>query len=210
MEDVSKLHVTISEGNTKLGPKIPSVSLPPGLSCRPDAKCYASGKCYALKAWRQYPKVREVWTNNWKLALLDIKRYFDEIDEYLYRHMPSRFRWHVAGDIPTMEYLDYIHQLARIHPNTDFLCFTKRGDLLAWDILRQSQIKNLHLVYSAWPGMHVYNSVILSRFPVAWAEIPGDPDTEMPKGVPKCSGSCQTCGRCWLMKPGQNVRFPLH
>lgn len=91
--------VRISAGNTKLG-SIPNVNLPPITTCEEQVPCAVNKGCYAIKAFRQYPNVRNAWNNNLKVYQLNSNFYFTSIINQLrkIRHLP-RFRWHSSGDI---------------------------------------------------------------------------------------------------------------
>ena len=121
--------VYISPGNTKLG-SIPNISLPPIKSCLKGVPC---GKdCYAMKAYRTYPNVRKRWDSNLALYKASVSDYFSSIINWLENHKQTRFfRWHVAGDIQGIEYLQNMMWIADDFGDVKFLAFTKRHDLIA-------------------------------------------------------------------------------
>lgn len=84
VENVSDLHVKISDGNTKLG-AIPSVSLIPVMDCGNCAICAKS--CYDLRNDMIYKEVIKTRAINSAILHEDPERYFKEIDGYLnYRY----------------------------------------------------------------------------------------------------------------------------
>ena len=74
------LSVKISSGNTKLGPTIPNISLPPIETCRHDAPCKKD--CYAMKSFNQYPNVRNAWQHNLATYQKNPTQYFNDINFY--------------------------------------------------------------------------------------------------------------------------------
>ena len=80
VENVSDLHVKISDGNTKLG-AIPSVSLIPVMDCGNCAIC--SKSCYDLRNDMIYKEVIKTRAINSAIYHEDPERYFKEIDDYL-------------------------------------------------------------------------------------------------------------------------------
>lgn len=96
VENVSDLHVKISDGNTKLG-AIPSVSLIPVMDCGNCAIC--SKSCYDLRNDLIYKEVIKTRAINSAILHEDPERYFKEIDGYLDYRFPHAFRFHIGGDI---------------------------------------------------------------------------------------------------------------
>lgn len=96
VENVSDLHVKISDGNTKLG-AIPSVSLIPVMDCGNCAICAKS--CYDLRNDMIYKEVIKTRAINSAILHEDPERYFKEIDGYLNYRYPRAFRFHIGGDI---------------------------------------------------------------------------------------------------------------
>lgn len=122
VENVSDLHVKISDGNTKLG-AIPSVSLIPVMDCGNCAICAKS--CYDLRNDMIYKEVIKTRAINSAILHEDPERYFKEIDGYLDYRFPRAFRFHIGGDIQNKWYLDKMCEIARKHKDTKFLAFTK-------------------------------------------------------------------------------------
>ena len=189
------IRIAISRGNTKLG-NVPNINLPPGPggSCRKDAPCWDSGVCYARKAWLQYPGTRKAWTRNWNLWNQNPTEYEKQIDWYLAKKQPNRFRWHSGGDIPEQSYFDMMVRLAQKHPKTNFLAFTKR-----YELNLEHQCSNLSILFSRWPG-YEFPKHLESKAQAHFTngnEVTGTGTT--------CSGSCKSCNMCWALgKHGKN------
>ena len=189
--------VTIADGNSKMG-TLPVLSLVPGRDCGNCTHCIAD--CYAIKAWRQYADTRTAWTRNSDAAREDRTQYFADIDAYLTRYRPEAFRWHSAGDILDQDYYRQMCQLARRHPETDFLAFTKMHEL---DF--RGRPANLSIVLSMWPGLRKPRKTL----PLAWYQ--DGTETRVPADAIKCHGTCDQCGMCWdLAKTGHDVVLLKH
>jgi len=187
---------TISHGNGKIG-DTPNVSLMPILSCPDGIPC--AKDCYDCKACRMYPTVRAARQRNWQAALHDRVQYFAGIRQYLERYRPQYFRWHVGGDIPDAVYLREMFKIAREHPQTHFLAFTKNHRLSF-----RGRPSNLSIVLSMWPNW----GNARKRMPRAWMQ--DGTETRIPASAIQCSGSCDNCGICWHLKAGQDVYFLKH
>lgn len=175
--------VHIARGNSKLG-EIPNISLTPGLSCAPGIPCVRD--CYAQKAYRMYTHVRTAWDENFILARNYPRVFITGIQHFLKVRQPRVFRWHVAGDILDQQYLNLMYDLARRHPRTKFLAFTKRHEL---DF--SNKPKNMVIFKSMWPGFgHVDDNM-----PRAWMQ--DGSETRIPRGARVCHGRCDQCFACW-------------
>ena len=189
--------MSISKGNSKLG-KVPNISLPPGKACVNCDGCIKD--CYALKSYRMYPTVRNSWNENLASVLKSPVTYFSEIGQYLSKHSPTFFRWHVSGDILDQDYLNNMFSLARTFPHVKFLAFTK-----AYSLDYGNKPGNLEIVFSAWPGMQIPET----SMPIAWMQ--DGTETRQPVDALECPGNCETCGMCFsLSETGKDIVFHKH
>jgi protein gp88 len=124
----SNKRVTISRGNRKLG-AIMNVSTEPVQCCLKGIPC-AEGGCYALKSLRQYPQTRKAWAKNARIAKTNPRSYFAQIANRIAVRRPRRFRWHVAGDILSVDYLRQMCRVAAQNLRTSFLVFTKAFNIV--------------------------------------------------------------------------------
>jgi hypothetical protein len=183
----------VSPGNTKLGIVL-NVSLTPIASCPRGIPC--AKMCYALRACKR-GTVRRAWSANLDYYNHDPDGFFAELDAHLLIEKPDLFRAGVGGDIPDQEYLRRLYLLARAHPRTKFLAFTKNHGLNF-----RGRPSNFSIVFSMWPGW----GDTRKRMPRAWLNDPANPDPRIPADAIPCSGTCETCGLCWdLAQLGKDV-----
>lgn len=197
--------VNVSPGNGKMG-DIPSVSLPPVLTCPPDVACAKDG-CYALRYCRLRPNVRAAYESNFEIYQNESDRYFAEVERAA--KMVRFFRFHVAGDIPDRAYYRQMKSLCERCRNTEFLCFTKRFEWVNDETdLHGMPPKNLHLIFSEWPGVQMENPY---HFPVCHVLTKNETAAETWK---MCAGNCTECaltdGGCWPLDFGETLCIPKH
>ena len=195
----------ISTGISKLGDSIACVNLPVGETCRKDAPC--SWGCYALRGNFAFNNVKASLRNNLKAYEDNPKNFFGVIDAAL-TVIPYRyFRWHSSGDIPDQQYLELMCKLARKHRFTEFLCFTKKYEVVNEYFSKKRKPSNLVLVLSNWGTWECENP---HNFPTSWVRM-DDMECGIPESAKKCTGYCGKCvtteHSCWNLKPGQSVWF---
>lgn len=219
--------VKISKGNSKLG-AIPSVSLPSVKTCR---HCACQEKCYAKKLERLRPAVRNAYQHNLDVLNSDPDTYWREVEASI---MMSRFfRFHVSGDIPSMEYFAKMVEVAKRNPHCEILCFTKKYEIVNkyienFEVLRYSKLvfpdcmfgipadtdpvipENLHIIFSGWVGLDMVNPFSLPEAHVRYR----DGSTTAREDAIECNGNCTECalteGGCWNLQKGQQVVFNEH
>ena len=197
-------HVTISRGNRKLG-AIMNVSLTPIECCPPGVPCANEG-CYALKPYRLYPGTRNAWKTNARIARTDPKTYFSQIARAIARKRPRYFRWHVAGDILSDEYLHQMCRIASHNPRTRFLAFTKAFNIVNGYENARALPGNLAVIFSGWPGMRIDNP---HGHRIAWMQ--DGTEDRVPENAIECPGSCDRCRICFaLLKLDRDVVFYKH
>ena len=189
--------MSISKGNSKLGNDLPNIATTPIKACGNCQAC--SQDCYALKAYRMYPSVKKSWDSNYAMATNEPVKYFNMVSDYIGKHSPRFFRWHVSGDILSQSYLDSMKQLARKHKDTIFLAFTKMYTLNYSNVP-----SNLRVVFSAWPGLNMPNK----PFPIAYMQ--DGTENRVPSDARECPGDCEHCGLCWSLGKTESVVFYKH
>ena len=200
-------HVHISHGVSKLGADIPSVSLPVGVTCRADAPCFK--KCYARRGRFCFQRNRAYLETNLALWRNDPEFFEREVTIAAY---PARFfRWHSSGDIPDMAYLEMMTRVAENLPDTRFLAFTKKYELIDDYINSHGSLpENLIIVLSAWGDFKPANPhdlpVAYIRFKKETMDIPADA-----RPCPSYCGDCVATGMsCWDLEQGESVVFNEH
>ena len=136
----------ISNTVSKLGVGIGTVNLPAVTTCRGDAPCRKG--CYACKGNFVYSNVKTSLQKNLDAFVEDADRFFSILDNQLNMVPFKFFRWHSSGDIVNERYLEGMCWLARRHKGTQFLCFTKKYELVNEYLINHKKPKNLILVFS--------------------------------------------------------------
>lgn len=197
--------VKISSGNSKMG-SISSVSLPSVLTCR---VCDCQKKCYARKLERLRPAVRNAYAHNLDVLQNDPTTYWREVEASV---MMSRFfRFHVSGDIPNDVYFQHMVDIARTNTHCEILCFTKKYEIVNEHLHIIGELpRNLHIVFSGWPGLEMNNPYNMPEAHVRFR----DGSTTARENALDCGGNCAECATtdagCWVLKPGEQVVFDEH
>lgn len=198
----------ISLTNSKLGGKIPSLNLPTTI-CRDDAPC--KKECYANKGNWLFPNVQKGLQNNLKEFLQDKEKFFNDIINYLNNDDITYkfFRWFSSGDIVNYDFLMGMVRVAIASPQTKFLCFTKKFNLVNTFLDFNELPKNLKIVFSGWgKGFNVENP---HNLPTTWVNFKDkSKNADIPEFAIPCKGSCSTCKACWSLEKGQSVYFDQH
>lgn len=211
----------ISLTNSKLGAQIPSVNLPAIITCRENAPC--SHLCYACKGNFRYPNVKKTHLDNLQHYQNDPEGYFDSIIDFLNNGLTSyRFlRWHSSGDIVDLRYFEGMVHVAKACPQTKFLCFTKKfeivnkfcdRELIEYDNPDETILPtNLRIVFSMWDEKFNFCVANPYRFPTTWVRFKdGSMDDKIPETAIPCIGKCYQCQSCWSLQPGQSTYFNQH
>lgn len=187
--DRESIRICISKGNKKIG-RVLNVSLPPIYTCANCSGC--KNYCYDIKACLQYPEtVIDARVRNYILAMYYPEKYFSEIRKKLKNRKKNKFfRWHVAGDIPNMEYLKEMIEISKEFPDFRFWTYTKNYKLVNeyCDTYGKDTIPaNLSIMFSEWKGMPMVNPYNFPEFRCIM------PDEKIPAGFTKCPGNCEKC-----------------
>lgn len=204
-EGIDGLHVTISAGNKKMG-SVPSVSLLPGVTCPAACKSTCGVACYAWKTAMLYKNVMNSYAKNTAIATLLPRIYWKQIRVAAYG--VRWFRFHVSGDIPTASYFRHMIDTVKRCPETTFLCFTKRYNVVNDWIRKNGELpSNLKLLFSGWTGLTPDNPYNLPETTVYGSEGPKE-DWLL------CGGNCSECycrgTGCWKAEKGETIAFKIH
>lgn len=201
--------IKISTSNSKLG-VIPSVNLPPVTTCRKNAPCIKD--CYARKGRFRFHTVIDNMDLNYALYQAHPeacqRKYEYEIKPLLRNFFISAK--YASGDIVDPQYFQGMVKLANELPQTSFLAFTKKFEIVNEYINSGGSIpSNLNIVFSAWGSdFEVVNPY---RFPVSHVRFK-DPkrNTKIPTNAAECGGNCSECLHCWTIQHGESVVFNAH
>lgn len=199
------LKLSVSNANSKMG-NVKSISMPRVVTCAPDVPC--AKMCYVGHFdWRR--TVRDAYENNLNLWLTDPDSFEQQVIAAAYGSF--YFRWHVSGDIISQDYLAMMCRVARKLPHTHFLAFTKQYGIVNGYLDAKKKIpKNLHILFSEWPGYNMDNTYNL---PVAYVSFKNG-ICDAPADVNECGGHCEDCAytgkNCWVLKKGQSVVLREH
>jgi len=179
--------LVISKENTKLG-RIPNISLPPIISCQKNVECASSG-CYSFKHYKRFDSVKAARWHNWFIWEENPDTYFEQLDEFISKKKPLYFRFHVDGDIPNNDYYKRMIAIAKRHPRTRFLAFTKNYSL---DL--QIRTENLVILPSSWPTRKLPENII-EQHEIAWMQ--DGTETRISGPYYECHKHCDECYKCW-------------
>lgn len=202
------MHISIT--NSKLGDKIPSLNLPPLKTCRANAPC--KNGCYALKGNWLFAKVKESLNNNLKEFIDDGEKFFNDIINYLNNNdiIYRFFRWFSAGDIVNNTFFRGMIKVAESCPQTKFLCFTKKFELVNNYLNNGGKLpNNLKIVFSAWDNTFKVDNP--HNLPMTYVYFKDKSrNADIPEFSIPCTGSCKECKACWSLEKGQSVYFNQH
>lgn len=207
-------HVSVTNGNTKLGKGIPAISLPVGLTCNPEAPCFKY--CYATRGKMAFKPVKNCYRRNLFAYQQNPKLYFKEVAAKTTLFL--MVRWNAAGDIPDVGYLKGMVWVAKQNPKTLYLAFTKQYKIVNEYMNHAHNLpKNLRIVFSTWQDWVPENPY---NFPTTWVRFPENTkknremyaacNAMIPKNAFQCTGSCPDCGQCWKAKKGEAIVFKKH
>lgn len=186
------LKVAISYGNKKIG-KVMNVSIAPIITCGHNCK-HCLGICYDIKACMQYGNVSKARARNTVLATQARHDYFKQIDKAMSKRKTNKlFRWHVAGDILDMDYLERMVKLARKHPDFTIWTYTKQYHIVNEYVQknggkrRKAIPSNMSIMFSEWRGLPMDNPHGFPEFRVVFKD-----DVIKPQGF-YCPGNCDIC-----------------
>lgn len=199
----------ISNAVSKLGIGIGTINLPAVSTCRADAPCRKG--CYACKGNFTYKTVKSGLQKNLDAFIEDPNKFFNILHNQLEMIPYKFFRYHSSGDIVNERYLEGMCWLARKHKGTQFLCFTKKYELVNKYLNSHRKPKNLVIVLSNW-GEWVCDNP--HNLPTAWVEFGTETDKLIPENSIKCHGKCAECintsEHCWRIQKGESVYFHKH
>lgn len=198
-KDYKALKLHISKGNSKIG-RTHNFSMAPIITCCNCSGC--ASYCYDIKACWQYENVRIARAENTAMMKMNMAATFKQIDNYIsHRKTHKAFRWHVSGDILSIEYFDYMVWIAKRHPDWIFWAYTKNYHAVNEWVRQHGGDRsvvpsNLSVMFSVWNGMPCINPFRFPTFTCIMEGMKPDP-TEW-----RCPGNCDAC-----LKAGRGCPF---
>lgn len=223
-------HIHISNGNKKVGKGVYNISLLPG--DKPLTKkdgtvltnisgtcggCCKNCKqnCYAIRhTTYHHNSCIPAYADNTLLARFDIDTYFKEIQQFINRNIVAVIRFHVAGEIPSYEYLIKMYELAKNNSDVKFYVYTKRYKWVEELIKNYGSLpNNFVILVSIWHNNYK-NPLQLPEF------IYDDGTEDAMKKVFHCPAvdkngretgmTCAACKKCIMAKNGDKIAVYSH
>jgi hypothetical protein len=123
--------------------------------------------------------------------------------------MTRFFRYHVSGDIPSIDYFEHMVTLARSVPGTTFLAFTKQYPIINEYLNAGGAIpENLIVIFSNWGAWKCENPHGLPECEIILKGNEPAPNWKI------CGGNCTECAcrgiGCWELKKGDTIAIYEH
>jgi len=188
----------LKNGNSKLGPKVLTWSLPPITTCRPSTWCIKN--CYAQKGTFRFKNVKEALDRN--LIASKQEDFEEKVIGQINRAQTRFVRIHVSGDFYSEEYIDKWINIVQACKQSIFLFYTRRSDFIT-KIEELSKEPNVAAFESLDETM---NQRLMSFIPFATVE-----DSAFDSLADrKCDMGCAECNyKCWT-NVGKSVMFKKH
>lgn len=186
--------ICISKGNRKIG-RVHNVSTAPIITCGNCSHC--SGLCYDVKANIQYKNVMDARARNTVIAKEHMNKFFTGIRYYISRRKAHKyFRWHVGGEILSIEYFEEMVKTAVMFPDWKFWTYTKMHSIVneyCSKYGRDAIPNNFVIMFSEWDGMPLVNPF---NFPVFSCKLKDGNKNHTAAYFDtlwKCPGNCDIC-----------------
>ena len=189
--------ISMPNKNSKTGMACLNLAMPTCV-CRPDAPCYAT--CYARKGTQQIAVVQAAYYRNLRLYNENPDEFFEQVYcKVKFSGLP-KVRFFDSGDFPDYEFLERAAELCKKTPNTKYMAFTKKYELVNRYIDEHGSLPdNFNILFSAWDRLwEVPNPHGLGIAYVDFDDKRMNPD--FPKNAFVCPGkesTCSMCGVCW-------------
>lgn len=112
------------------------------------------------------------------------------------RRTNKYFRWHVGGEIPTIEYFSEMVRIAKLFPDFTFWTYTKMYGIVnayCYKYGRDAIPDNLHVMFSEWDGTQLYNPYNFPIFTCRLKDGNKNHTYEWFETLYKCPGNCDIC-----------------
>ena len=189
--------ISMPNKNSKTGMACLNLAMPTCV-CRPDAPCYAT--CYARKGTQQIAVVQAAYYRNLRLYNENPDEFFEQIYYKVKFSGLPKVRFFDSGDFPDYEFLERAAELCKRTPDTKYMAFTKKYELVNKYIDEHGKLPdNFNIMFSAWDILwDVPNPHGLGIAYVDFEDKRMNP--VFPKNAFVCPGkesTCSMCGACW-------------
>ena len=192
--------ISMSNKNSKTGMACLNLAMPV-CTCRPDAPC--KEKCYACKGRQQIAVVQAAYLRNFRLYNENPEEFFEQVYYKVKFSGLPKTRLFDSGDFPDYEFLERLVDVCKKTPNTKYMGFTKKYELVNEYIDKNGDLPdNLNIMFSPWdrfwevPNPH--------GLPMAYVDFKDKRlNPEFPKNAFRCPGrstTCSVCGVCFNKK----------
>lgn len=192
--------INMANKNSKTGAACLNLAFPV-CTCRVDAPCKAT--CYACKGCQMIANVQAAYYRNLRLYHDDPDNFFEQVYYKIKFSGLPKVRLFDSGDFPDADFLGRLVELCRKTPDTRYMAFTKRYEIVNDYIIKNGNLPdNLNIIFSAWHKLwNVPNPYGLGVAYVDFDDKSLNP--EFPKNAFVCPGrasTCSACGACWNKK----------
>jgi hypothetical protein len=138
----------LTNGNSKLGKRVYSFSIPAIKTCGAGMSKLCSKLCYAEQGFYQYASVRAALAKRWKETRSP--RFVENIIREIKADGATTVRIHASGDFYSAAYVDKWIAIAKACPQVVFYAYTRswRKPTLRSRLLIFAFLQNVHLWYS--------------------------------------------------------------
>ena len=189
--------LTISIGNNKIGNTL-NFSVTPHLTCSDNCEFKVKG-CYAKRICAFRKNVATCYENNYINTLKSdfVNKFKVTMDCLTSGVKYEFFRWHVAGDVYSQDYLNKIYSICKKYKGIKFFLPTA-----SWDEGLDFKGKPSNLVIKNSFGSNIHAEQ-LNNFKSSYVLKKDDKllhEKKFMKGKFICLNDCNKCRQCWNEK----------
>lgn len=144
----TRFRLVVRKGNTKLGRRVLTFSLPAARSC-PGRSALCEKSCYALRGHFVMPGPRAMFQRNLRASRRP--GFGRRLAREILTSGAQLVRLHVSGDIYSARYCAQLRVCARLCPDKTFLLYTRswRVPEIYAELVKLARLRNVRLWFSA-------------------------------------------------------------
>lgn len=210
-----------SNGNSKVG-KVGCYNLPIEYTCV-NCECKRKKKCYALNGCYNFLSNQATYAENYAFYKAVGKDGFtsamvERINEKKWKY----FRYFTCGDIPDIDFVDAMVEIAKQCSNVKFWTYTKKYGIVNIWVNRNGLNAipdNLTIIFSHWlnddgsyfPMQNPHNLPTSEFIPLGMEHLKEQVTFICPCSDPNVFSTCETCEHpCFNLKYGQSMALLEH